>query len=70
METEKNLGIYIHIPFCAKKCRYCDFTSFAGKYEFFEDYTHALVSEIIKKAPPGLSHIDDDLKKFLFELVM
>ena len=25
------LGIYIHIPFCVKKCGYCDFCSFAGQ---------------------------------------
>ena len=45
------LGLYVHIPFCAKKCRYCDFASFSDKFDYFEDYTHALVSEIIKKAP-------------------
>ncbi|WP_027399350.1 radical SAM family heme chaperone HemW [Anaerovorax odorimutans] len=26
----KNLGIYIHIPFCIRKCNYCDFVSFGG----------------------------------------
>ena len=30
MEMKKSLGIYIHIPFCVQKCRYCDFCSFAG----------------------------------------
>lgn len=28
---KKSLGIYIHVPFCLKKCRYCDFCSFVGK---------------------------------------
>ena len=28
---KKSLGIYVHIPFCVLKCRYCDFCSFAGK---------------------------------------
>ena len=28
MKTNKNLGLYIHIPFCARKCGYCDFTSY------------------------------------------
>ncbi len=27
---KKSLGIYIHIPFCIKKCGYCDFCSFVG----------------------------------------
>ncbi|MFQ8761421.1 MAG: hypothetical protein ACLSAF_20225 [Intestinimonas sp.] len=26
----KQLGLYIHIPFCKSKCDYCDFYSFAG----------------------------------------
>ncbi|MBQ8689223.1 MAG: radical SAM family heme chaperone HemW [Clostridia bacterium] len=25
-----NLGLYVHIPFCASKCKYCDFSSFEG----------------------------------------
>ena len=28
---KKSLGIYIHVPFCIKKCGYCDFCSFASK---------------------------------------
>ena len=30
---KKSLGIYVHIPFCVQKCRYCDFCSFAGEGE-------------------------------------
>ena len=41
------LGIYLHIPFCIRKCNYCDFVSFAGKEAFFEAYTEALCSEIM-----------------------
>ena len=43
--TGKNktpLGIYIHVPFCAQKCRYCDFYSFPKGEEFFEIYKTAL----------------------------
>ena len=29
-KTSKSLGLYIHIPFCVRKCRYCDFVSFPG----------------------------------------
>ena len=41
-----NLGIYIHIPFCLSKCRYCDFNSFAGKTHLQKDYLFALIKQI------------------------
>lgn len=34
----KNIGIYIHIPFCIQKCRYCDFKSYAGKNDKIKEY--------------------------------
>lgn len=37
-------GLYIHIPFCIKKCSYCDFVSFA--YEDKDAYLDALCSEL------------------------
>lgn len=42
----KNLGIYIHIPFCKKKCRYCDFVSYSNKESCIENYINALKKEI------------------------
>jgi oxygen-independent coproporphyrinogen-3 oxidase len=42
----KNIGIYIHIPFCKQKCSYCDFTSFANKGEYVKRYIEALKKEI------------------------
>lgn len=42
----KNLGIYIHIPFCKKKCDYCDFVSFENKETYIENYIKALKIEI------------------------
>ncbi|MCI8352537.1 MAG: radical SAM family heme chaperone HemW [Clostridia bacterium] len=43
---QKELGIYVHIPFCAKKCYYCDFISFPNKKEMIKDYIEALKKEI------------------------
>ena len=40
------LGIYIHIPFCVKKCDYCDFLSAPSDEKTMERYTKALVKEI------------------------
>lgn len=39
-------GLYLHIPFCVKKCFYCDFPSFAEKEEGITRYVKALLEEI------------------------
>ena len=38
--------IYVHIPFCARKCDYCDFYSVASR-DLIEDYFDALKKEIL-----------------------
>lgn len=44
---KKSLGIYIHIPFCIKKCGYCDFCSFpSGNGEIIRSYTEELCRRI------------------------
>ena len=40
------LGLYIHIPFCARKCPYCDFNTYAGLESLYEAYTEALCREM------------------------
>lgn len=44
-----NISVYVHIPFCQQKCRYCDFVSFAGKESFHEPYIAALCREIASR---------------------
>lgn len=39
-------GLYIHIPFCVKKCNYCDFNSYGGFESLFEDYFLCLKKEL------------------------
>jgi ABC-type multidrug transport system fused ATPase/permease subunit len=34
------IGIYVHIPFCIKKCYYCDFVSYANSFEMQDDYIY------------------------------
>lgn len=46
MDKKKLLELYIHIPFCVKKCQYCDFLSFAADEETKQRYVDQLVKEI------------------------
>ncbi len=42
----KELGIYIHIPFCKSKCYYCDFISYAGCEQHIENYIEKVIQEM------------------------
>ena len=41
-------GIYIHIPFCKRKCAYCDFVSYADKEQLTDAYLDALLREMTR----------------------
>lgn len=40
------LSLYVHIPFCAVRCHYCDFNTYAGLERLYAPFTDALVREI------------------------
>ncbi len=46
MEQKKPMGIYIHIPFCSKKCDYCDFVSYSMDRRAQQLYLDGLFTEI------------------------
>ena len=48
--SKKELGIYVHIPFCKDKCYYCDFVSFKNIEYKAKCYIECLIKEI-KNAP-------------------
>ena len=44
---KKPLGLYVHIPFCVRKCKYCDFLSFEGEPDMGQlQYVNTLLREI------------------------
>ena len=53
--TKKPLELYIHIPFCVRKCAYCDFLSGPSTLEVREAYVNCLIEEIrqCKKVEAG-----------------
>ena len=52
-------GIYVHIPFCKQKCRYCDFTSFPDKLGFAESYMTCVYHEMAMRS--------EELKGYVFD---
>ena len=43
------IGLYVHVPFCASKCAYCDFASYAGREANIPRYVDAVVREITRR---------------------
>ena len=46
VNNNKEIGVYVHIPFCKRKCYYCDFISFCEKDELQEKYINTVIQEI------------------------
>ncbi len=59
----KALSVYIHIPFCVQKCRYCDFLSGPSTTEAREEYLRALKKEMEREAA---SYQDYEVRTIFF----
>ena len=53
------LGLYVHIPFCCRKCAYCDFVSYPGHEAQMDDYIDAVIGEARLYAAVLFSRIAD-----------
>lgn len=47
---DASFGIYIHVPFCAHICPYCDFNTYAGKNDLIPRYVDAVIRELEMRA--------------------
>ena len=53
MRDEGGPGVYLHVPFCAHRCHYCDFNTYAGMDEAIPRYMAALRREVQRVAGAG-----------------
>ena len=58
------IGVYVHFPFCLKKCPYCDFVSFARERERIDHagYAGAVLAELERRRPA----LEDRLVQTIF----
>jgi oxygen-independent coproporphyrinogen-3 oxidase len=50
----KNFGVYVHVPFCAHRCDYCAFATYADRDHLMDDYVDCVVQEITWAKEDGL----------------
>jgi len=51
--TASPLGVYVHIPFCATRCDYCDFATWTDRAGLVDDYVAACVTDIERRVRRG-----------------
>ena len=54
----KKIGLYVHIPFCQRKCYYCDFCSYADQMDKQDEYVESILKEIQYKQNKSTFFID------------
>src|SRR5512142_2066374 len=50
-------GVYVHIPFCAHRCDYCDFATWTDRAHLIDDYVDACVTDIRRHNAPAASSV-------------
>lgn len=45
------LGVYVHIPFCATRCDYCDFATWTDRGHLIDEYVDACVTDLERQGP-------------------
>ena len=46
-------GVYVHVPFCARRCDYCDFATWTDRHHLMEAYADACVTDLRRRSAAG-----------------
>ncbi|HEY7107660.1 MAG TPA: radical SAM family heme chaperone HemW [Acidimicrobiia bacterium] len=57
MTDDAQFGVYVHIPFCASRCDYCDFATWTDRGHLVDRYVDACVTDIERRALPSASSV-------------
>jgi oxygen-independent coproporphyrinogen-3 oxidase len=57
MATDQ-FGVYVHVPFCSKRCDYCAFATFTDRHHLAVDYMHAVKTHIERTVASGMPKAD------------
>ena len=52
-ERDQKFGVYVHVPFCAARCDYCDFATWTDRAHLVDDYVDACVTDLARRAGEG-----------------
>ena len=66
----QELGIYVHIPFCKRKCYYCDFVSFCDKdKKVIDEYVECIKKEIEYKYQELQKYENQNSKNYIINTI-
>ena len=51
--TTHRFGVYVHIPFCAHRCDYCDFATWTDRAHLIDEYVDACVTDVERRVASG-----------------
>ncbi len=55
--TAPRFGVYVHIPFCAARCDYCDFATWTDRAHLVDDYVGACIRDLERQALPDANSV-------------
>ncbi|MDQ1430728.1 MAG: hypothetical protein QOF40_1330, partial [Actinomycetota bacterium] len=55
--TEPAFGVYVHVPFCAARCDYCDFATWTDRAHLVDDYVAGCITDIRRRALPDATSV-------------